>query len=135
VAVNQRLEFGWKHSFSIAIDSGLKIPDAIIFQKRASGVAMKFVLQPWQVLLFILAGWINKQQQNAIDYLIMENRILREKLGKKRILLTDDQRRRLAIKGGCGTSDFLDLAGFSYIETIAYSNRKHPVKVMVPLPW
>jgi len=58
---------------------------------------MKFVLQPWQILLFILAGWINKQQQNAIDYLIMENRILREKLGKKRILLTDDQRRRLAI--------------------------------------
>jgi len=34
-----------------------------------------------------------------IDYLIMENRILREKLSKKRILLTDDQRRRLAIKG------------------------------------
>jgi putative transposase len=60
---------------------------------------MKFVLQPWQILLLILAGWINKQQQNAIDYLIMENRILRERLGKKRILLTDDQRRRLAIKG------------------------------------
>jgi putative transposase len=29
----------------------------------------------------------------------VENRILREKIGKKRILLSDDQRRRLAIKG------------------------------------
>ena len=60
---------------------------------------MKFVLQPWQFLLLILAGWINSRQQEAIDYLLTENRVLREKLGKKRIPLSDDQRRRLAIKG------------------------------------
>jgi putative transposase len=60
---------------------------------------MKFILHPWQMLLPILAGWINQQQQNAIEYLIAENCILREKIGKKRILLNDDQRRRLAIKG------------------------------------
>jgi hypothetical protein len=29
----------------------------------------------------------------------IENQVLKEKLGKKRILLTDDQRRRLAVKG------------------------------------
>ena len=28
-----------------------------------------------------------------------EHAVLKEKLGKKRILLTDDQRRRLAVKG------------------------------------
>ena len=60
---------------------------------------MNFVLQPWQLLLLILAGWINRHQQNVIDYLKTENEVLREKLGKKRILLNDDQRRRLAIKG------------------------------------
>jgi hypothetical protein len=60
---------------------------------------MKSVLHAWQILLVILAGWINKHQQNAIEYLITEDRILREKLDKRRILLTDDQRRRLAIKG------------------------------------
>jgi putative transposase len=60
---------------------------------------MKFVLHPWQILLLVLAGWINRNQQNAVEYLIAENRILREKIGKKRILLNDDQRRRLAIKG------------------------------------
>jgi hypothetical protein len=27
---------------------------------------MKSVLHPWQMLLLILAGWINQQQQNAI---------------------------------------------------------------------
>ena len=34
-----------------------------------------------------------------IEYLLTENQVLKEKLGKKRILLTDDQRRRLAVKG------------------------------------
>ena len=60
---------------------------------------MKSVLHPWQLLLLILAGWINHREQELIEYLRAENRVLREKLGKKRILLNDDQRRRLAIKG------------------------------------
>jgi hypothetical protein len=60
---------------------------------------MLFVLQPWQLCLVILAGWINHQQQEVIEYLRTENPVLKEKLGKKRILLTDDQRRRLAVKG------------------------------------
>jgi hypothetical protein len=60
---------------------------------------MKSQFQPWQFLLLILAGWIHRRQQDAVEYLITENRILREKLGKKRILLNDDQRRRLAVKG------------------------------------
>src|SRR5450755_1565865 len=60
---------------------------------------MNFVLQPWQLLLAILAGWINRQQQEIIEYLRTENQILKEKLGKRRIVLTDDQRRRLARKG------------------------------------
>jgi hypothetical protein len=38
-------------------------------------------------------------QSDAVEYLITENRILREKLGKKGILLNDDQRLRLAVKG------------------------------------
>ena len=60
---------------------------------------MKSLLQPWQLLVLILAGWINRQEQDVIEYLRAENRVLREKLGKKRILLDDSQRRRLAIKG------------------------------------
>ena len=38
---------------------------------------MNFVLQPWQLLLLILAGWINRKQQNVIDYLKTENEVLR----------------------------------------------------------
>ena len=60
---------------------------------------MSFILHPWQLLLIILAGWVNQQQQQVIEYLRTENRVLKEKLGKNRILLTDDQRRRLAVQG------------------------------------
>jgi len=56
------------------------------------------LLHPWQLLLLILAGWINHQEQDVIEYLRAENCVLQEKLGKKRIL-NDDQRRRLAVKG------------------------------------
>jgi len=60
---------------------------------------VKALLQPRQLFLLILAGWVNRQQQHAIEYLLTENNVLRQKLGKKRILLNDDQRRRLAVKG------------------------------------
>ena len=60
---------------------------------------MSFLLQPWQLLFLAMAGWVNRQQQDVIEYLITENQVLKEKLGKKRILLNDDQRRRLAVKG------------------------------------
>jgi len=60
---------------------------------------MDFILQPWQLFLVILAGWMNRQQQEVIEYLRTENQVLKEKLGRKRILLDDDQRRCLAVKG------------------------------------
>ncbi len=59
---------------------------------------MSHILQPWQLLLWILAGWLNQQQLEANGYLKTENKILRGILGKKRILLSDNQRRRLAVK-------------------------------------
>ena len=60
---------------------------------------MKFVLQPWQLMLIILASWVNREQQSRIEYLQSEVAVLKEHIGKKRILLTDEQRRRLAVKG------------------------------------
>jgi putative transposase len=60
---------------------------------------MDFVLQPWNLLLVSLAGWINRHQQNVVEYLRTENQVLKEKIGKKRILLDDNQRRPLAVNG------------------------------------
>jgi transposase InsO family protein len=51
-----------------------------------------------QFFVFTVAGWINCGQQDVIEYLREENRVLREQLGGKRLRLTDDQRRRLAVR-------------------------------------
>ena len=48
--------------------------------------------QPMGMLLMMLAGWLNRHQQDVIEFLKEENKILREKLGTKRILLNDHQR-------------------------------------------
>ena len=72
---------------------------------------MRLLLQPWHLLLFSVAGWVNRQQQDVIAYLRTENQVLREKLGKKRILLSDDQRRRLAAKGRVLGRKLLDEVG------------------------
>jgi hypothetical protein len=47
----------------------------------------------------------------VIEYLRTENAVLKEKLGKKRILLTDEQRRCLAVKGKLLGRKQLELVG------------------------
>ena len=54
---------------------------------------------PLAFVVLLFAGWINRQQQTVVDYLLEENRVLRAAHGPRRIRLTDDQRRRLATKG------------------------------------
>jgi transposase InsO family protein len=49
--------------------------------------------------LLLCSGWVNRSQQAVIDYLLEENRVLRAVNGSRRLRLTDDQRRRLAVKG------------------------------------
>jgi transposase InsO family protein len=53
---------------------------------------------PIQFLLFLLIGWVSRQQEEAIEYLKAENKALLEQLGGKRLRFTDAQRRRLARK-------------------------------------
>ena len=74
---------------------------------------MEFILHPWHVLIFALSASINRERDRVIEYLMVENQVLREKLGKGRILLNDDQRRRLAVKG-----KFLGRKALSALTTI-----------------
>jgi len=59
---------------------------------------MPSLSHPLQFVLVALAGRINQQQRDFIDYLQEENRVLREQIGARRLRFTDDQRRRLATK-------------------------------------
>ena len=59
---------------------------------------MRTGLDPFSFLVISIAGWINQRQQQVIEYLIEENRVLREQIGKHRMRFSDDQRCRLAAK-------------------------------------
>ena len=56
-------------------------------------------IYPLHILLASLAGLINQRQAEVLEYLIEENRVLKEQLKGRRFNLSDDQRRRLAAKG------------------------------------
>ena len=50
-------------------------------------------------LVLALAGWVNRHQEDRIDSLREEDRVLREHRGPRPLRLTDAQRRRLAVRG------------------------------------
>ena len=79
--------------------------------------------KPWMMLVAMMAGWINRQQQDAQAYLKEENKILRHELlkatGKKRIILNDKQRRRLAILAKrVGRKALFDISGIFSPDTL-----------------
>jgi hypothetical protein len=49
-----------------------------------------------QVLIAMVAGWLQRYQQQVIAYLLAENRVLKAQLGGRRLRLIDAERRRLA---------------------------------------
>ena len=57
---------------------------------------MTHVMQPFYLLVIALAGWLNRHQQVVIDYLIEENRVLKEQLQSKgpRTHIHPEHRRR-----------------------------------------
>src|ERR1700730_2949796 len=59
---------------------------------------MSPLLRPVQMLLLMSAGWINRHQLDVIEYLQEENRVLKERVGGRRLRFTDAERRRLARK-------------------------------------
>jgi hypothetical protein len=74
---------------------------------------------PPAFLVLLFAGWVNRQQQAVIEYLLEENRVLRAELGPRRLRLTDDQRRRLAVKGKVlGRRRLAGIAGIVTPDTI-----------------
>ena len=79
----------------------------------------------WQLLLVAVAGWMSRNQQNVIAYIQEENRILKNRLKGKRIRFTDDERRRLAVKGKMlGSKVLREVASIVTPNTILAWHRK-----------
>jgi transposase InsO family protein len=82
-------------------------------------------LDPFQFLLVAVAGWMNRHQQQTIEYLREENRVLREQLGDRRLRFNDDQRRRLAARAkGLGRKLLVEVATLVTPDTLLAWHRK-----------
>ena len=87
-------------------------------------------LSPWirfrgRLRLSALSGCVNRQQQAVIEYLLEENRVLRAAQPSRRLRLTDDQRRRLAVKGNVvGRRRLASIAGIVTPDTILRRYRR-----------
>src|SRR2546430_7227574 len=49
------------------------------------------------VLIVLVAGWLQRHQQQVITYLLAENRVLKAQLGGRQRCLTETERRRLTV--------------------------------------
>ena len=86
---------------------------------------MPFSFQPWKIVLAALSELVRKEQEKVIDYLQLENQILREKLSGNRVLLNDDQRRLLAVKGkALGRQQLKKIATVAQADTILRWHRE-----------
>jgi len=52
---------------------------------------MRTAFDPFSFLVTSIAGWMNEHQHHVIDYLMEENRVLREQIGNRRLRFSDDQ--------------------------------------------
>ncbi|MFT5040112.1 MAG: putative transposase [Hyphomicrobiaceae bacterium] len=86
---------------------------------------MSFILRPWQLFFLILSGMVNRRQQEIIEFQNAQIRILMEKMGRRRILLTDEQRRVLAAKGkALGRRALMELTTIVIPDTILRWHRR-----------
>jgi putative transposase len=64
-------------------------------------------------------AWVNRPHLTVIDYLLEENQIPRAAHAPRRLPLTDDQRRRLAVKGKVlGRRRLAEVAGIVTPDTL-----------------
>ena len=57
------------------------------------------LMMPMRMLLLAIAGWLNEEQREKIEFLQEQIRVFQELHGTKRLRFNEDQRRRLAVKG------------------------------------
>ena len=70
-----------------------------------------------QVLITMVAGWIQRNQQQVITYLLAENRVLKAQLGG-RLHLTDTDRRRAALAHPLGRKRLKEVATLATPDTL-----------------
>jgi hypothetical protein len=84
-------KYGCEVSYAFSRDFRQRYDNCLTYSPRVCGdIESRFIemqTRPWTMLLMMMAGWLNRHQQDVIEYLREENKILREKRGTKRGIL------------------------------------------------
>ena len=105
---------------------GHSSPDVdVFFGGEVESTDMSTPIQPLTFLVVVVAGWIQREQQAAIVYLLEENRVLKARLLGRRLRFTDGERRRLAVKGkALGRKLLAEVAGIVAPDTLLAWHRR-----------
>ena len=77
------------------------------------------------MVLGVLTGWLDRRERETIAYLIEENRLLRRQLGTTRLCLSDEDRRRLAVRAyRLGRSALREIATIATPDTLLRWHRR-----------
>ena len=72
-----------------------------------------------------MTGWLDRRERAAIAYLMEDNRLLQRHIGGRRLRLTDDDRRRLAVRAyRLGREVLRDVATIVTPDTLLRSHRQ-----------
>ena len=86
---------------------------------------MSTPIQPLTLLVAAIAGWLQRDQQAAMVYLLEENKVLKARLCGRKLRLTDDERRLLAAKGkALGRKLLAEVTGIVTPETLLAWHRR-----------
>ncbi len=97
----------------------------MVRQWKLESSVMRTPIQPLTLLLVAIAGWLQRDQQAAIAYLLEENRVLKARFCGRKLRLTDDERCRLAVKGkALGRKLLAEVAGIVTPETLLAWHRR-----------
>jgi hypothetical protein len=81
--------------------------------------------RPFHLFALALAGWLNRRQAAAVEYLREENRVLPSRLPEGRLRITDAERKRPAVRGAeLGRALLADVATLFSPDTILRWHRK-----------
>ena len=101
----------------------------MVCQWKLESSVMSTPMQPLTWLVVGITGWVQRDQQAAIVYLLEENRVLKARLRGRKLRLTDDERHRLAVKGkALGRKLLAEVVGIVTPET----NRLHFAAAALP---
>ena len=120
-----------RRDFSMGLASFLSVVGRSI-RSPFDGTFGRTCLDPFSFLIVSVSGWLNRRQQQVIEYLVEENRVLRAQIGRHRLRFTDGAACHAPNRGSVGQKTrikFLDTTPFRKLKCLAMPTQKKNLRL------